>query len=138
MVPKTIVVFITLAVLVGCQDPAQDDLNNYRVFEFEVTADKTRMRAKASSEELIRSLEVELAVPFEQRSHHVNGAIARGTNGNMGWSWHYVPDEWSLAEVSMELCDGVPSDIDGNPSYWIDTVGTFCPWSARLLKEVPY
>jgi hypothetical protein len=53
---------------------------------------------------------------------------------NAPWSWHIDPDEITMAEVTIELCDGVPSHVEGDLKYWIDTVGQYCPWSAELIE----
>ncbi|MEM4417002.1 MAG: hypothetical protein QXD32_02975, partial [Nitrososphaerota archaeon] len=62
------------------------------------------------------------------------GALARGDGGfNKPWSWHLIPETVRMAEVSIELCDGLPSHIEQDLDYWIDTVGQFCPWSGRIV-----
>jgi pimeloyl-ACP methyl ester carboxylesterase len=72
-----------------------------------------------------------------KNSMHVTGKLARGDGGfNSPWPWHLEPDSVRMAEVSIELCDGRPSLIEEDLDYWIDTVGTYCPWSSRLV-EVP-
>lgn len=55
--------------------------------------------------------------------------------GSHVWNWHIPVDSVDFAEMSIELCDGRPSYIEQNLSYWIDTVGRFCPWSGRLRRE---
>src|SRR5690606_23896498 len=47
------------------------------------------------------------------------------------------PNEWSLIEMAIEVCDGCPySDVDADTAYWLNTIGYFCPWSGQPLKEV--
>jgi hypothetical protein len=46
-----------------------------------------------------------------------------------------VPDEWDLAEISIELCDGAPDMVDADLDYWIGTVGRYCPWSSYVVSE---
>ena len=59
-----------------------------------------------------------------------NGRILPGTDVNAGWSWHLV--EVEMAEASIELCDGRPSDVErAGPSYG---GGRFCPWSATVVS----
>jgi hypothetical protein len=41
-----------------------------------------------------------------------------------------------LAAVNVEVCDGLSSHVESNLSYWVDTVGTFCPWSAYVDREL--
>ncbi len=38
----------------------------------------------------------------------------------------------------MELCDGLPSDVEKDIDYWAGTVGRFCPWSAVLVSLKDY
>ena len=52
-----------------------------------------------------------------------------GTEVNRGWSWHLV--DVSFAEVTIELCDGRPSDVEkAGVSFG---GGRFCPWTARVV-----
>ena len=44
------------------------------------------------------------------------------------------PMEIEMAEVTIELCDGTPSIIENNLDEWLDVVGQFCPWDARLIS----
>ncbi|MFQ5950918.1 MAG: hypothetical protein ACE5KH_02400 [Candidatus Geothermarchaeales archaeon] len=63
------------------------------------------------------------------------GTLVLGDGGfNSPWSWHLDPDTVRMTEASIEVCDGLPSDIEGNLDYWIDTVGSFCPWSAEIVE----
>ena len=41
-----------------------------------------------------------------------------------------------LAEISMEVCDGLPSDVEKDLDYWVDTVKRFCPWNSFVKKEI--
>jgi hypothetical protein len=65
-----------------------------------------------------------------------NGRILRGpgqASHNQPWSWHLDPEQIEMAEVTIELCDGVPSLVEEEVDYWVDTVGYYCPWSAELI-----
>jgi hypothetical protein len=48
------------------------------------------------------------------------------------WTWHPPPMSPSFADATIELCDGLPSHIEMDKPYWLDTVGQFCPWSAMV------
>jgi hypothetical protein len=37
-------------------------------------------------------------------------------------------------EVTIELCDGRPSDLDAELDYWAGTVKRYCPWGARPIR----
>ncbi len=66
-----------------------------------------------------------------------NGRLIRGPGPaeyNLPWSWHMDPMEIEMAEVTIELCDGTPSIIENNLDEWLDVVGQFCPWDARLIS----
>jgi hypothetical protein len=61
------------------------------------------------------------------------GRIVSGTEVNAGWSWHL--ENVTFAEVTIELCDGRPSDVErAGPGF---ANGQFCPWSARITEIQP-
>jgi hypothetical protein len=63
----------------------------------------------------------------------VAGRIVRGDGGfNAPWSWHLDPPSIEVPDAAIELCDGLPSMVQSNLEYWVETVHTFCPWSARV------
>jgi hypothetical protein len=96
--------------------------------------------AATDDPELIRSCRDQLMLPPDQRTLHVNGRLAAGHGGfNLGWSWHLDPDAWNLVEASVELCDGTPSFVEEDIPYWLENVGSFCPWSSFVAAEgAPY
>lgn len=64
-----------------------------------------------------------------------NGRVVRGDAGvNTGYSWHIDPDDVEWAEVTMELCDGKPSDVEANAI----SGDRFCPWSAKVVAVEDY
>jgi hypothetical protein len=60
------------------------------------------------------------------------GRIYRGERENKGHRWHLR--NVRLAEVTIELCDGRPSDLDENLRYWRDMVKRYCPWAAIPVR----
>jgi hypothetical protein len=67
----------------------------------------------------------------------VNGELRRGNGGfNQPWSWHLAPETVHLADATIELCDGRPSDVEGDIAYWVDVVGRFCPWGSEIVARV--
>lgn len=38
-----------------------------------------------------------------------------------------------MTSSAIELCDGLPSDVESNLDYWVDTVRYFCPWSGKIV-----
>jgi len=64
------------------------------------------------------------------------GSLASGNGGfNTGYGWHLEPSTVAVADVAIELCDGRPSDVQQNMAYWLNTVRSYCPWSARVIAE---
>jgi hypothetical protein len=60
-----------------------------------------------------------------------NGRVVRDGDGgvNAGYGWHIDPEDVEFADVTIEVCDGLPSDVAGDPvSYQ-----RFCPWSAEVV-----
>lgn len=129
---------LLLGIFTACSTNNDED-NNAHYYEFTHQSDDINYRivAKTSDPDVIAKVEQELSIPFEERNMHINGPIARGNPGyNSNWSWHFVESQWSLAEVSTEVCDGRPSFVEENLDYWVDQVGRFCPLGARVVEEV--
>lgn len=58
-----------------------------------------------------------------------NGRIVMGTGVNTGWRWHL--EDVEFADVTIELCDGRPSDVEREGTAWGG--GRFCPWGAEVV-----
>jgi hypothetical protein len=66
----------------------------------------------------------------------IMGQLASGDGGfNSPWSWHLEPGTIEVPDVAIEVCDGRPSMVESDTVYWIDTVGQFCPWGARVVSR---
>ncbi|HEX2616238.1 MAG TPA: T9SS type A sorting domain-containing protein [Flavobacteriales bacterium] len=95
----------------------------------------------ASDDDLIAAARAQLLLPVEQRLM-VSGDLAGGDGGfnvNAGhhFLWHIPEDQFALAEMAIELCDGRPySDLDLDTATWINVVGHFCPWSSYIKREL--
>lgn len=59
-----------------------------------------------------------------------NGRIITGTDVNTGWSWHL--EDVSFAEVTVEVCDGRPSDVQREGTNFGG--GRYCPWQAVVVR----
>lgn len=71
----------------------------------------------------------------ESQARIPSGRLLRGSVlYNEPWSWHIDSEDVHMAEVTIELCDGTPSQVEANLDYWVDTVQRFCPWSAKLVR----
>ena len=62
-------------------------------------------------------------------AHIPNGRIVAGAGVNTGWTWHL--EDVEFVEVTIELCDGRPSDVERQGAQFGG--GRFCPWTARVL-----
>ncbi len=118
-----------------------------KCYRFSLTAQSPDWRdsscvACTSDPNVIADVSQQLSIPFLQRNKHINGAIAAGSasvnkNAHYNFLWHFKVNEWSLREMSMEVCDGRPySDVDLDTAYWFNTIGFFCPWSSIVAEEL--
>jgi hypothetical protein len=57
---------------------------------------------------------------------------------NEPWSWHIDSDDIHMAESTIEICDGLPSHLENNLIYWLNTVKRFCPWGAKIVDIEDY
>jgi hypothetical protein len=62
-----------------------------------------------------------------------NGRIVHVTGVNEGWSWSLDPLDFEFAELTTEVCDGNPSDVESGEL----TSDRYCPWSARVVEIEP-
>ena len=63
-----------------------------------------------------------------------NGRVMRGETGvNTGFTWSLDPNDFEFADVTIEVCDGVPSDVEQG----LVTSDRYCPWSAILADIQP-
>jgi len=58
------------------------------------------------------------------------GTLLDATGCDAQWSWQVDPLDVTFADAAIELCDGLPSHIEADRKYWLETVGSYCPWSA--------
>jgi hypothetical protein len=50
---------------------------------------------------------------------------------NCPWGFHQDPATIQFADMTIELCDGAPSYVDG---HCADFTNAYCPWSATLVE----
>lgn len=63
-----------------------------------------------------------------------SGRIVRGEPGvNTGYSWSIDPDSVEFADVTIEVCDGLPSHVEDGTL----TGDQYCPWSAEVVDVQP-
>ena len=144
MFSRCFMLFLTFVFMISTGWGAVEDSvccrkSNVRYFEFAIhgLSPQEPFIAATSDTAVISQCEAQLQLPEGQRNLHIDGPID-STNGgyNFNWSWHFIPDQWELALVSIELCDGIPSFVEADLPYWLGTVGSFCPWSSYVRREV--
>jgi hypothetical protein len=63
-----------------------------------------------------------------------NGLVVRGETGvNEGYGWSIDPGDVEFADMTMEVCDGLPSDVEAG----VVTSDRYCPWSAVVVDVQP-
>lgn len=94
---------------------------------FEVAGSET-YRVELATPELIEHAQALLdgedvaAIPL--------GTVVRDAAGpNEPWSWHIDPATLEFADVTVEVCDGLPSYVEDRTV----TSEQYCPWSAKVI-----
>lgn len=124
---------------------AVSNAQNLRYFQFNTLCghgnwQDTSFVAAASDTAIISKVFTELSKPFSERKF-IGGNIAGGNGGhNFNAShqflWHFIPNKWDLVEMAIEACDGCPTDVDADTTYWIHNLGIYCPWNGKPVKEI--
>lgn len=125
---------------------ATSNAQTMRYFEIKIDAcghgnwQDTSFIVATSDTALIDTVLAEIQKPVAQR-RFVSGKLAPGHggfnhNGSHWFKWHFIPDQWALVDLAIEVCDGCPyTDVDSDTSYWIRTIGQYCPWHGLPERE---
>jgi hypothetical protein len=128
---------LTAAVLAlpSCDSADDDPADTNTVFVIEVAEAET-FRVRLAEPAQIREAERLIDTGQEQV---LTGTLRRGDGGfNAPYSWHLAPETVEFVDVTIEVCDGLPSFVESDLDYWVDTVGTYCPWSSQVVgREAP-
>jgi hypothetical protein len=131
-----------VAAAAGCESDDDSGGGDPRAvtFHFKMVGDAQGLedfRAVTSDASVIAIAREQLSKPAHERNQHIAGAIDHGNGGfNLAWNWHFVPDSWSLAEISIELCDTSPTLISQCVECWVEAPSGACPWSSYVDSEV--
>jgi len=77
----------------------------------------------------------------EKPQQVITGDLEWG-DGGFNWadgncySWHMDPADIAFADYTPEVCDALPSFVSADTTYWVDYLGYYCPWSARVAAEI--
>ena len=97
------------------------------VATFEVAGDET-YRIELATPELIAHAQKLLA--GEEVAAIPLGTVVRNDPGvNEPWSWHIDPATLEFADMTIEVCDGIPSYVEDETV----TSEQYCPWSAKVI-----
>jgi hypothetical protein len=108
----------------GCDDSPTSP-SDTAVVTFNVTGETFRVQL-TTDEQLAAARAAQNGGP----ARIPNGRIVSGTEVNTGWTWHL--EDVTFAEITIELCDGRPSDVEREgPAFG---GGRFCPWSATIVR----
>jgi hypothetical protein len=76
----------------------------------------------------------------QDRPHVVGRIIKRQADYNPRWSFHYNPETVDFFDVAIEICDATIPYVEDH----LDEAGGaflpglyWCPWSSRLVREIP-
>lgn len=124
---------VGLLVLVGCGDdgPDADDGGDEPVVAtFEVVDEQFKI--ELATPELADHARRLLA--GEQIAAIPLGDVVRDDPGvNVPWSWHIDPATLEFADMTIEVCDGLPSYVEDGTV----TSDQYCPWSAKVVAVDP-
>lgn len=121
---------VAAAVPTGCDDTTAPE----PPVEYEIEVSGETFTVRAETQDEVDGLEARLALDSVGM---VLGTLAAGDGGfNQPWSWHLVPGTVETLDATNALCDGLPSDVERARDYWIDVIGQFCPWEARVARRL--
>ena len=118
-------------------DPVFDSTYVFFTVGIHGAEDTSNYVVTTNNNDLIDQCHEQLALPEDERFLHINGFLDYGDSGfNQPWSWHIIPNEWVLAEMSIGTCNGEPEDVESDLNYWIGTVGQLCNWGSFIKEEI--
>jgi len=118
-------------------DPVFDSSYVFFTVGIHGAEDTSNYVVTTNNNDLIDQCHEQLALPEDERFLHINGFLDYGDSGfNQPWSWHIIPNEWVLAEMSIGTCNGEPEDVESDLDYWIGTVGQLCNWGSFIKEEI--
>jgi hypothetical protein len=122
---------VALCALIACGsdagDTGGDGSGGNLVATFEVAGAET-YKVELATPELVEHARQLLAGGEDGRIP--NGVVVRDSPSvNEPWTWHIDPDTLEFADVTTEVCDGLPSDVEDD----LIMSDYYCPWSAVIV-----
>lgn len=126
-----VVLLLLLLPLAGCADSTLAEFESPPMFVLEVSGEE--FRVQVTDPEQIARFQARLA---SGERGAISGDLLPGNGGfNQPWAWHLDPTTVHVADLTIEVCDGRPSMVQADLSYWFDSVGRFCPWGAKVVRR---
>ena len=122
---------LLISLVAACGSSAPDSsLSGGILATFEVQGESYRIFITNPS-----TIDQVLALQAGNGSPIPNGKLVRGqVSYNQPWSWHIDSEDISMVDFTVEIYDGLPSHVENDLDYWLDTVGRFAPWQAELTS----
>ena len=118
----------TIVVACGASNPSED-ANAPVVVTFEVIDERYQVLLDEPADiETARRL-----LNGEDLPSIPNGRVVRETGVNEGYSWSIDPADIEFADVTVEVCDGLPSDVE----MGVVSGDRYCPWAATVIGIEP-
>jgi hypothetical protein len=131
--------WLAVFTFIGCASPTapSPDLQGGVLATFEVEGQRFKVFAtNASAIEALLGLQGGQGMPSIPNGRIRHGAGAGNHNAPFGW--HLDPEDLEIVALAIEVCDGTPSYVQAHMSDYIDDVGRYCPWGARLVNLQDY
>jgi hypothetical protein len=124
-------VVLILTIALGCiSQTTEPILSGGILVTFDVEGEEYKIFVK--DEDTIA--DIEALEKGESQAKIPNGKIiGEPVSYNAPWSWHIDPYDIHMAEFTIEACSGLPSYVEDDLDYWVNTLGRFCPWSAEIV-----
>jgi hypothetical protein len=137
---RAAVAFVLLPLLASCGDGDPVGTPGPKTFLFGmrgIPGAEGQFAAGTSDPDVLARVESQLRLLPSSRTLHIQGPIEAGNGGhNLSWSWHFVPDQWDVVEISAEACDGTPQAVESDVAGWVKDVGVFCPWGSYVQRRL--
>ena len=118
----TTVLIASAALLAGCAPSGPT------VATFEVAGGPQTYKIELDTPELIDHAKRLMA--GEEVAAIPNGKIVRDSPSvNAPWSWHIDPKTLEFADVTTEVCDGLPEYVEDGTL----TSDYYCPWQTKII-----
>jgi len=120
---RRLLLMLPLLLIAGCAPTAPQN----PVAVFEVAGSETYKIELATPELVQHAKDLMVGKPGAAISL---GTVVRDEPGvNAPWSWHIDPATLEFADMTIEVCDGLPSYVEDGTV----TSDQYCPWSAKVI-----